>query len=550
MSESLEQQATPYLERMRRERALPRLLERDPTLWPDGQRAEAENRLGWLDLPRRTPGELPVWQALHRAAVSEGVEAVLLVGMGGSSRGAAVLTAMLPPAPGAPRTTVCDSTHPDHVREILARLPPRRTWLVVATKSGTTAETRALAAVVRRWIGDGGGDPDRQSLAVTDAGSALTEAAAGWRAVITTPADVGGRFSALSAYGLLLPTLAGVDVTPVIDGAARYLAALTEDEARANEPLYAMAAHLAVAARQGWPLHIETHADELAAWPGWLEQLLAESLGKAGVGLVPVAVGAGHVHGASVLRADFVLGEGADPPPAGETPDPLLRVLPASGDGTPGDVSGELARALGAEMLTWELVTSLVAWCLGRSPFDQPDVERSKRAARQALMGEREEIEPPLRVPAEKGDTEPAESLAARLGAWLGAARDRVYATVQLFAPPGGPLGEAVDALCADLSAALGRTVTLGYGPRYLHSTGQLHKGGPPVAVLQLLVPPRDGELEVPGESFGLWRLLEAQAAGDAAALTALDRPVLRLTLDGREQDAVKVLRRALHASN
>lgn len=543
MSESLEQQAAPYLERMRRERVLPRLVERDATLWPEDQRAEALNRLGWLDLPRTTPRELPAWRALHQEAVAEGVEAILLVGMGGSSLGAAVLSSMLGRSSDASVTTVCDSTHPDHVRSILARLPPQRTWLVVATKSGTTAETRALAAVVRRWIGDGGGDPDRQSLAVTDAGSALTEAAAGWRAVVTTPADVGGRFSALSAYGLLLPALAGVDVTPVTDGAARCLAALTEAEARASEPLYAMAARLAVAARQGWPLRIETHAEQLAAWPGWLEQLLAESLGKAGIGLVPVAVGAGHVHGASALRADFVLGEGSGRPPAGATPDPLRRLLP-------GDASEELARALGAEMLTWELVTSLVAWCLGRSPFDQPDVERSKRAARQALAGEREEIEPPLRVSAEKGDTEPAAGLAARLGDWLEAARDRVYATVQLFAPPGDPLGEAVDALCGDLSAALGRTVTWGYGPRYLHSTGQLHKGGPPVAVLQLLVPPRDGELEVPGESFGLWRLLEAQAAGDAAALTALDRPVLRVILDGSEQDAGTALRRALNNSS
>lgn len=550
MSASLEQEAAPYLERMRRERALPRLVERDATLWPEDQRAEALNRLGWLDLPRTTPRELPAWRALHQAAVAEGVEAILLVGMGGSSRGAAVLSSMLGRSSGAPSTTVCDSTHPDHVRPILDRLLPRRTWLVVATKSGTTAETRALAAVVRRWIGDGGGDPDRQSLAVTDAGSALTEAAVGWRAVITTPADVGGRFSALSAYGLLLPTLAGVDVTPVTDGAARYLAALTGGEAQTSEALYAMAARLAVAAREGRPLRIETRAGELDAWPGWLEQLLAESLGKAGVGLVPVAVGAGHAHGAGTLRADFVLGEGADEPPAGATPDPLLRVLPASGDGAPGDVSGELATALGAEMLTWELATSLVAWCLGTSPFDQPDVERSKRAARQALVGEREDIEPPLCVPAGKGDTEPADGLAARLDDWLEAARDRVYATVQLFAPPGGPLGEAVDALCGDLAAALGRTVTWGYGPRYLHSTGQLHKGGPPVAVLQLLVPPRDGELEVPGESFGLWRLLEAQAAGDAAALTALDRPVLRVTLDGSAEEAVEALRRAFRAAD
>lgn len=538
MSESLEQQAAPYLERMRRERVLPRLVERDATLWPEDQRAEALNRLGWLDLPRTTPRELPAWRALHQAAVAEGVEAILLVGMGGSSRGAAVLSSML--ASGAPSTTVCDSTHPDHVRQILARLPPRRTWLVVATKSGTTAETRALAAAVRRWIGDGGGDSDRQSLAVTDAGSALTEAAAGWRVVITTPADVGGRFSALSAYGLLLPTLAGVDVTPVTDGAARYLAALTEAEARASEPLHAMAARLAVAAQQGWPLRIETHAEKLEAWPGWLEQLLAESLGKAGIGLVPVAVGAGYVHGANALRADFVLGEGSGRPPAGAPPDPLLRLLPD-------DVSEELARALGAEVLTWELVTSLVAWCLGKSPFDQPNVERSKRAARQALAGEREEIEPPLRVPSGNGDAESPSGLHEVLSDWLGAARDCDYATVQLFAPPGRPLAGAVDALCGDLATELGRTVTWGYGPRYLHSTGQLHKGGPPVAVLQLLAPPASGDLEVPGETFGLWQLLEAQAAGDAAALTALDRPVLRVSVDGRAEEAVRALRNVLH---
>lgn len=444
---------------------------------------------------------------------------------------------MLDRPSGAPVTTVCDCTHPDSIREILAGLRPRRTWLVVATKSGTTAETRALAAVCRRWISEGGGDPDAQSLAVTDAGSPLTEVAADWRAIITTPADVGGRFSALSAYGLLLPTLAGVDTLPVIEGALSNLEALTRGDVEVVEPALAMAARLAPAARESMPLRVETDAATLDALPGWLEQLLAESLGKGGAGLIPVVAGSGRVHGSNSLRAAFAFGD--------DSPDPLLRQFPqANAAAELGSAAhGGLARALGAELLTWELVTSLVGWCLGVSPFDQPDVERSKRAARRALAGESEELEaPPLLRPA-ADDVWSVPGLETSVRAWLAAARSCDYVTVQLFAPPARALADAVDGLCIELAAACRCTVTWGYGPRYLHSTGQLHKGGPPVAVLQLLVPPASDDLEVPGEEFGLWQLLAAQATGDAAALSTLDRPLLRFAIDGGVDRAVRALR-------
>ncbi|MGH9380467.1 MAG: hypothetical protein ACRD2Z_07620 [Thermoanaerobaculia bacterium] len=522
-------------ERLVRERVLSRVLARDTTLWAPPYRDEAVRRLGWLDLPDASRHELAAWRALGEAARSEGVEAVLLLGMGGSSRGAAVLSRPLPAASRSPSTTVCDSTHPDHVRAIVERLPPRHTWLIVATKSGTTAETRALATVFRRWIRDAGADPDRQSLALTDAGSALTDVAASWRAVVTPPSDVGGRFSALSAYGLLLPTLAGVDVAPVVEGASRCLAALLRGETGVVEPLLAVAASVAAAAREGWPLRIETHAEELGAWPGWLEQLLAESLGKLGVGLIPVAAGSGHVHGRRFLGAEFVLAENGRRLDEQAQAERLLRAVP-----TP--------EAMGAEMLTWELVTSLVASCLGVFPFDQPDVERAKQAARRALAGETEAIAPPLPVPSGENAHRKHGWIERDLRVWLDAARGCAYATVQLFGPPEHPLGVTVDGFCGALAEALGRTVTWGYGPRYLHSTGQLQKGGPPVAVMQLLVPPRGGDIEVPGETFGLWDLLRAQAAGDAAALAALSRSVLRVELDGAPEEAVRVLQGALHA--
>lgn len=522
-------------ERLRDADVLPRLLRRDPTLWPESQRQEAASRLGWLDLPDATPRELPAWRALAAAARAEQVGTALLVGMGGSSLGAAVSTSLYPPANGAPLPIVCDSTHPDHVRALLDRLPPRRTWLIVATKSGTTAETRALAAVVRRWIQDAGGDPDRQSLAVTDAGSALARDATGWRAVLTPPSDVGGRFSVLSAYGLLLPTLAGVDVAPLLAAALRLLAKLREGDVEEVEPLIDMAALLAAAVEARWPLYLGADREALRTWPGWLEQLLAESLGKAGDGLLPVAVGSGHTYGHACVGAHFALSEPPAVYAALTRAGHIVRALPGP-------------EAMGSEMLAWEIVTSLVGWCLHVSPFDQPDVERSKRAARQALARATDAVEPSLRVPEAAQSGGARSRLEAALLPWLEAAERGTYATVQLFARPDSMLAVAVDRFCGDLAAGLRRPVTWGYGPRYLHSTGQLHKGGPAVAVLQLLVPPRSADLAVPGEAFGLWGLLDAQAEGDVAALAASSRPVLRIELAGEPKDGIRHLERALHA--
>ncbi|NMR20926.1 glucose-6-phosphate isomerase [Cellulomonas fimi] len=511
-----------------------RIAAKDASLWGPDAEAEAAIRLGWTELHTTTRALLPELEALRAALDAEGVDRVVLAGMGGSSLAPEVITQTA----GVP-LVVLDSTHPDQVRSALEG-DLARTVLVVSSKSGGTVETDSQRRAFEAAFTAAGLDATRHIVVVTDPGSPLEQTArdAGYRAVFLADPDVGGRFSALSAFGVVPSALAGADVGQLLDEAAAVADLLTED-AESN-PALVLGAALAGTSPLRDKLVFVDEGSGIVGLGDWAEQLVAESTGKSGLGLLPV-----------------VTSSPAGAPPELDSPaaDVLAVRLVALGDEAV-DAEADLARtdddvaapgdevtvagSLGAQLLLWEYATAVAGRLLGINPFDQPDVESAKTAAR-GLLDATPEPEAPAFVDGSvevrvtpgllDGSAAGSESLEHALGALLEAIPADGYLAVMAYLDreAHADLAAVRDAL----AARTGRPVTFGWGPRFLHSTGQLHKGGAHVgAYLQLTDEPRE-DLDVPGRPFTFGRLLSAQAAGDAAVLADHGRPVLRLQLRG-----------------
>ncbi len=513
-----------------------RLLAHDAALWTDAGIADTpgdpiSERLGWLDLPVTSPASLPAWQRLADQARADGIRHIVLLGMGGSSLGAEVLARSLPRAAGAPELIVCDSTHPAFVRSVDAVVDPSRALVVAASKSGTTVETTAHFAHWWERLRANVADPAAHCIAITDAGSPLASLAAerGFRACVLAPGDVGGRFSVLGPFGLLPAMLAGVEVAPVLAGAAT--ARARQDGAAERFASVEQASGIVLGAALGeWAVAgLDTLLIDARppfdAMTGWLEQLLGESLGKRGRGLFP----ARPWSGASGRRADRVVIEVGPTDAVEPEGDGLSSASVRVRMGSPAD--------LGAALFEWEVATATAALVIGVQPFDQPDVEAAKRFARAAATGQgsaRPE------AGGQAGDPRAADIADVLRVArpWLAAIPPEGAIAVQAFLPPTAANDAALDGLARALGDATGAAIAWAYGPRYLHSTGQLHKGGPAwVHCLQLVdgdvghAPDDDVPIPDAGLTFGA--LIAAQAAGDAAALAALGRPPFVVRIGG-----------------
>lgn len=489
----------------------------DPTLWGPEAEEEAAQRLSWVDLPEASRPLVAEIEALRDELRGHGLDRVVLCGMGGSSLAPEVICE----AAGVP-LVVLDASDPDSVRRATGT-DLDRTVVVVSSKSGGTVETDSQRRAFTQAFTDAGIDPAERIVVVTDPGSPLAEqaTAAGHRTVLANP-DVGGRYSALTAFGLVPSGLAGADVGALLDEAAALRPALAQDSP--DNPALRLGALLGDAHAEGVDKLVL--ADAGSAHPGlgdWIEQLVAESTGKHGKGVLPVVVDGAEAPEVVASTPDAVL--------ATYGPDRALDALhPASG------YAVTLDAPLGAQVLLWEHATAVAGRLLGINPFDQPDVESAKKAARGMLDAPPTSSAPdlvadgievrglgPLTVP---GGATLEQALDLLLDA-LAAEGDRGYLAVMAYADR-----EAFGTL-ADVRPALGRRtgrpVTFGWGPRFLHSTGQLHKGGPAVGVfLQVTIAARD-DLPVPGREFTFARLVAAQAAGDAQVLADHGRPVLRL---------------------
>jgi hypothetical protein len=477
-----------------------RLMAKDATLWGPDAESEAAVRLGWLDLPRTSRDLLPRLAALREELRAAGLDRVVLCGMGGSSLAPEVICATY----GVPLVTL-DTTDPGQVRSALTDL--ERTVFVVSSKSGSTVETDShlrLAVEATGW--------DRV-VVVTDPGSALVDAAEqnGARALFLADPHVGGRYSALSAFGLVPSALAGVDVGVLLDDAEAVLPDLLGTEGNPGLDLGAALGGCGAAGRDKVVL-----VDAESGFTGfgdWAEQLVAESTGKLGRGLLPVVVEAAGSPGTKFTATGDVH---------------VVRL------GTPAPNTTTVGGPLGAAFLVWEYATAVAGRVLRINPFDQPDVESAKVSARALL----DAGDPPTGTPVfTEGPVEvygatTATTLAGVVRELLAAVPPLGYLAVHAY------LDRFADAAAADLRAALAaltpRPVTFGWGPRFLHSTGQYHKGGPPNGVVLQLTGAVAEDLPVPGREFTLGRLQLAQALGDGKVLAERGLPVVRLHLTDR----------------
>ncbi len=488
-------------------RVVERIWDHDPTVWAEPETPEITNRLGWLHLPDRMAAKTGDWTAFAAEVAGE-FDRVVLCGMGGSSLAPEVFQDVFGSADGLPTLSIADSTHPDAVAALTATLDPTRTLFVVSSKSGGTLETLSLQRHFWSWVGDHGLAQGPRFAAITDPGSGLEELAAerGFRAIFHAPPDVGGRFSALCDFGLVPAALVGVDVDGLL-GAAEAMAARPE-------PAMRLGAWLGEGARGGRDKVTMITTPGLAALPAWMEQLIAESTGKEGVGIVPVA-------GEPVAEPDgygddrlFLVYHLLD-----EELPPGVEALAAAGHPVLSFALPGLL-ALGAEMFRAELATAAAGAVLGINPFDQPDVEAAKVQAR-SLMSDGAEFDEALAL----FDGSAVDEVVA-------AVDPGDYVALQAYAPMTDDLQARLSAIAAEIrERTRGAAVTIGIGPRFLHSTGQLHKGGADNCVALQLVSRPGAEVPVPESDLEFGQIVMAQAAGDAAVLAERGRTVVRRAL-------------------
>jgi transaldolase / glucose-6-phosphate isomerase len=493
--------------------AVRRLTAKDATLWTDDEdvREKIVARLGWI---AAAPGSADTVQRLEGFAASvaaDGLSRVVLAGMGGSSLAPEVFSRLFEGRVSGAQLTVLDSTHPEVVRAVLDDADLSQTLVIVSSKSGGTQETRCFGARAQALI-----PGPHQLVAITDPGSALESEAFshGYREVFRNPPDIGGRFSALSLFGMVPAALVGVDLAAVWERAGAMLHACTSAEALADNPGALLGAYMAGLARAGRDKLTLLAAPELAPLVDWVEQLVAESTGKRGVGIVPV-VGepAGEPARYGEDRAFVALRfAGVTPPGAQElraAGQPVLHL----------DVPERLD--VGAEFVRWEVATALAGGLLGVNPFDEPDVAESK-ANTDALLEE-------LRA----GGTLPAPE-DCDLSALLAGLRAGDYFSVQAFLEPSGEVAAALQRLRVAVRDRWGVATTVGWGPRFLHSSGQLHKGGPDSLVALQLVDatlwePHRAEAGIPGRHYDFSTLVRAQAVGDLRSLRRHERRIAQV---------------------
>ncbi|MFL5960359.1 MAG: hypothetical protein ACJ75G_08865 [Gaiellaceae bacterium] len=476
---------------MDRDALIEGIWERDPAVWTGHDEAQW---LGWLDEPLHIQEQLDDVRRFAES-VREEVDDVVLCGMGGSSLAPEVLRRTF----GVDRFHVLDTTHPSAIRALEERLDLERTLFVSSSKSGTTLETRCHTDYFwekARRRGD-------RFVAITDSGSELERLARerGFRHVFAGEPSIGGRYSALSPFGIVPAVLMGVDASLLLESAQAMREACRSGK---GNPGYELGRRLGEGWRDGRDKVCipETPGGAAAGGPAvsgraapaspaplaatsgfgfWAEQLIAESTGKHGKGLVPAP-------GESADGADR---QAAEP----ELPDPY---------------------ALGAEFFRWEFAIAVAGTYLEINPFDQPDVQAAKDRTNEVLAtGEEPEPEPQGSV---------VELLAQ--------AQEGDYFCIQAFVEPGAEVEARLDRLIADVRARSGLVVTHGYGPRYMHSTGQLHKGGPNSGLFLQVVDDPGDELPIPGKPFGFRRLIRAQAAGDLETLKERGRRVARVRLE------------------
>jgi glucose-6-phosphate isomerase len=571
--------------RARDERWAERLFDRDTTLWSDDERVQAAiaERLGWLDAPGHFGGQVAALEGFGRGIHDAGFRHAVVMGMGGSSLAPEVLARTFGVADGGIPVSVLDSTDPDAVGAALDALDPLSTLFIVASKSGTTTEPLAfqaeawarLEAVLEANRAEQ--SPAEFMVAITDPGRSIESIPHHdeLREIFLNPPDVGGRYSALTYVGLVPAALLGLDLDALLSQAAAMLARARDPEPDRN-PAVALGLAIGALAKAGRDKLTFLADPEIASFGSWAEQLIAESTGKHGTGIVPVdleplaARAAAYGPDRAFVRLTLAGSRGA--PDADRLVDeleaaghPVIRIALTD----PLEIAGEFVR--------WEVATAIAGAALGIDPFDQPNVEEAKQLTRELLKTQEAVDRPDPQHPGGWGlasDVEVPEqgqvpvlaadrgivligdaplrltggdrTLVGELRRHLDRRRPNAYLALQAFIAPTEARSAALTRIRARLLDATGRATTAGYGPRFLHSTGQLHKGGPASGWFLQLTADHPDDREIPGWPYTFGQLIDAQAAGDFGAIESHDLPILRVHLGSDPDAGLRTLENAL----
>jgi glucose-6-phosphate isomerase len=552
---------------------------RDPSVWSDQdvvQRAIA-TRLGWLEAPFHFADETSQLKAFAAAVHDEGFTTAVLGGMGGSSLAPALLAQVFGVGQDGTPVRVLDSTDPAAVAATLDDLNPTATLFIVSTKSGTTAESLSFQAYEWARTADALSDahvgrqttPGDFMAAITDPDKSLHAIPHHdeLRETFINPPDVGGRYSALTYVGLVPGALLGIDLDELLEKARAMVIASGVADPTAN-PGLALGLAMGVFAANGRDKLTFVIDRELAAFGPWVEQLIAESTGKetlasvAGrtrdaaakperVGVVPVdgePLGAVSAYGNDRVFVRITLKGSAGPDASiGTNVDARLAELAAAGHPII-RIAVDSKIELGAEFVRWEIATALASIVLGIDPFDQPNVEEAKTNTR-AVLAAIESGESAGSEDASVVSVADEKALTAALKAHLGNLVPNGYASIQAYVAQTPARDAALSAIRTLLRDATHRATTVGYGPRFLHSTGQLHKGGTPTGWFLQLVSEHPDDRDIPGKGYTFGQLIDAQAIGDARTIESHSLPIIRISL-GRDADAgLAAVGRALAAA-
>lgn len=526
---------------------LERLWNKDHTLWSAELVPELVDRLGWLTLPDEMIESLDGILQLVDEVKSEGISRVVLLGMGGSSLAPELFSGSFGSAQGYPGLIVLDSTHPDAVVSVRDRLDLESTLFIVSSKSGTTLETMSLFRYFWEEMNKSSSKPGKNFVAISDPGSPLINLAKerNFRVVFEAPADVGGRFSALSVFGLVPAALIGMDLRSLLERALSAVAECSSGAGESDSSALILGAMLGELAQDRNKITFIT-SPSLRSFCDWVEQLIAESTGKEGKGIVPVvnepSIPVESYGDDRLFVGLFLEGENDS------TLENSFLDIQASGIPTI-RITLQDRYDLGREFFRWEVAVSAACSVMGINPFNQPDVQLSKNYTRRIMDSASSGGEPRRDIKSASAiSLTPAneESLNQRLEEWIGSAQPGDYISLQAFLAPSPDVENALQGIRGALLERTQLATTLGYGPRYLHSTGQLHKGGLDCGLfLQLVAKPRNN-VKVPETDFTFDAVIRAQGIGDFSALIEGRRRILRVDLGENVLEGLEVLRKLI----
>jgi len=544
------------LDQLSNERIIQRVWDRDASVWSADPHIQAmiRNRLGWLQMPRTMAQQVDALRDVAREIHHSGITHALLLGMGGSGLFAEVCRQVLGVAQNSVDLAVLDTTDPTAIRSAHQHIPLKQLLVVVSSKSGSTAEISALSTYFDDALTSSGVAAGAQMIAITDVGTPLEQQAAAWkcRRVFslgpTTGADVGGRFSALTFFGLVPAALIGADLARLLERAQTMAVSCALRTPIRDNPGAQLGATLGVLATQGRNKLTLLSPPSLERFGLWVEQLIAESTGKSGQGIVPVC--GEPRRDPSMYQSDRVF---VELQLAGEWDDALDRDMSAleAGGHPVIRIRWQDRNDLGGEVVKWSMATALAGYFLKVNPFDEPNVQESKDRTKILLTQYVKDGQFPAEAPL---FTEGAlslygpmpssapQSVSQGLAALFRQAHPTEYLALLSFVPRTPALDQAVHMIRTTIASGLGHATVLGFGPRYLHSTGQLFKGGPDTGVFLFLTAEESEDLAIPGEPLTFGVLKQAQALGDVQAMRQRGRRVLRVHLRGQLNRAAQQL--------